>query len=336
VTQSARVGRRSQRLTQSEFERLISDALDRHNLSDIVRRHTKLKRRGARELVGLCPFHPERSPSFEVNDGKGTYHCWGCGAAGNALQFLQQKEGLSFRDAFEALSGDRFPVISEEDRAKRKAEDAEARASAIAEARALWNTTVPVMGTPAERYLRSRSIAAPLPPSIRFGRIPLSRDPETGSWREAMPALVGAITMAGELVAIQRIFLRDDGADKRWLKPRKSKFSLGRLLGGAMRLDHGIEGSEIIITEGPEDALTLMQEMPGRRVWAALGTDLMPSVEFPPEVDSIVIAGQNDQAGRAAVVRAGEALLSRGYAVRDTYPHPDFKDWNDQLRGIRQ
>lgn len=327
---------RQQRLGEADFQRLIYEALERHNLSEIVRRHTKLKRRGARELVGLCPFHQERSPSFEVNDGKGTYHCWGCGAAGNALQFLQRKEGLSFRDAFEALSGDRFPVISDDERAKRKAEGQAARAYAVAEARGLWNTTVPTIDTPAERYLLSRGITAAVPPSIRFGHVPLSRDADTGEWREAMPALVGAITMAGELVAIQRIFLRDDGADKRWLKPRKSKFSLGRLLGGAMRLDHGIEGSEIIITEGPEDALTLMQEMPGRRVWAALGTDLMPSVEFPPEVDSIVIAGQNDAAGRAAVERAGEALLSRGYAVRDTYPHPDFKDWNDQLRGIQQ
>jgi len=325
-----------QRLDEADFRRLIGDALGRHNLSDIVRRHTKLKRRGSRELVGLCPFHQERSPSFEVNDGKGTYHCWGCGAAGNALQFLQHKEGLSFHDAFEALSGDRFPAISEDERAQRRAEDEKARAAAVADARALWNTTVSPAGTPAESYLRSRGVTAALPPSIRFGRVPLSRDPDTGAWREPLPALVGAITIAGELVAIQRVFLRDDGSDKRWRKPRKSKFSLGRLLGGALRLDHGVNSSEVIITEGPEDALTLMQEMPGRRVWAALGTDLMPSIEFPPEVDSIVIAGQNDAAGRAAVERAGEALLSRGYAVRDTYPHPDFKDWNDQMRGIRQ
>lgn len=322
------------RLPDADFSRLIEAALDRHNLSDIIRRHVKLKPRG-RELVGLCPFHPEKSPSFEVNDAKGLYHCWGCGAAGDALRFLQVKEGMSFRDAYEALAGDRFPVISDEERIRRKEEDAAARAASIGEARALWNTTVPVAGTPAETYLREvRGIKAALPPSIRFGMVPLSRD-DDGNWRERMPAVVGAITMGAELVAIQRIYLRGDGRDKRWSKPKKSKFTLGRAKGGALRLDHGLAGSEVIITEGPEDGLTLAQEMPGRRVWVALGTDMMPSIQFPPDVDSILIAGQNDKAGRGAVQRAGEALMARGYSVQETYPDAAFKDWNDQLRGVR-
>lgn len=322
-----------QRLPDAEFNRLIDDALGRVNLSDVIRPYTALKPRG-RELVGLCPFHDERSPSFEVNDAKGTYHCFGCSKAGNALIFLMERAGMTFRDAFEALKGDKFPAVSEDERAKRKEEDAAQRAEAIADAKRLWNKTRPVQGTPGETYVRARGITASLPASIRFGHVPLSRD-DDGNWREPMPALVGAITMGADLVAIQRIFLRDDGTDKRWPKPRRSKFSLGRVKGGALRLDHGLSGTEIIITEGPEDGLTLMQEMPGRRVWVALGTDMMPSIEFPPDVDSILIAGQNDKAGRGAVERAGEALLSRGYSVRDTYPAPEFKDWNDQLRGIR-
>lgn len=323
------------RMSDADFRQLVDAALERHNLSDIIARHTKLKRRGPNELVGLCPFHTERSPSFEVNDGKGLYHCWGCGAAGDALRFLQQKDGLSFRDAYEALAGDRFPVISEEDRARRRAEDGISRAAALADARLFWNRTRLPAGTPAERYLRGRGIVADLPPSIRFGNVPLSKD-ETGAWRSPMPAVVAAITMAEQLVAIQRIFIRDDGTDKRFRKPKKSKFSLGRVKGGALRLDHGLTGSEVIITEGPEDGLTLMQEMAGRRVWVALGTDLMPAIEFPPDVDSIIIAGQNDNAGRAAVDAAGETLLERGFAVRSIYPDAAFKDWNDQLRGVRK
>lgn len=327
------ITRGKQRLPEAEFNRLMDEALGRANLSDVVRPYTALVPRG-REMVGLCPFHNERTPSFEVNDAKGTYHCWGCGAAGNALIFLMRKEGMRFHDAYAALKGDRFPAVSDEMRAQRKAEDAAARAAAIADAKSFWNRTQPVSGTPGETYLRARGITMPPPPSVRFGVVPLSRD-DDGNWREPMTALIGAITMREELVAIQRIFLRDDGTDKRWRKPRPSKFSLGRAKGGALRLDHGLSGSEVIITEGPEDGLTLMQEMPRRRVWVALGTDMMPSIEFPPDVDSILIAGQNDKAGRGAVQRAGEALLARGYSVRDTYPDPAFKDWNDQLRGIR-
>ncbi|ALJ14101.1 hypothetical protein ATM17_15195 [Sphingopyxis macrogoltabida] len=321
------------RLPEAEFNRRIDEALGRVNLSDVVRPYTALRPRG-RELVGLCPFHDERSPSFEVNDAKGTYHCFGCGEAGNALIFLMKKAGLTFGAAFEALSGDKFPTVSEEERARRKEEDAAQRAAAIADARMFWNRTRPYRNSVGETYVRARGITAELPASIRFGHVPLGRD-DDGNWREPMPALVGAITMGSDLVAIQRIFLRDDGSDKRWPKPRRSKFSLGRVKGGALRLDHGLTGSEIVITEGPEDGMTLMQEMPGRRVWVALGTDMMPAIEFPPDVDSILIAGQNDKAGRGAVERAGEALLARGYSVRETYPAPEFKDWNDQLRGIR-
>lgn len=317
-----------------EGRRLIEIAVGRHNLSDIIAPYTKLKRRGASEMVGLCPFHTERTPSFEVNDAKGTYHCFGCQKAGDALTFLRQKAGLTFSEAYEALTGDRFPVVSEEERALRKAEDEKARVEAIGLARAFWNNTRPIPGTPAATYAHARGITMPLPPSFRFGRLPLSRD-DNGEWRSPMPALVGAVTRGGELVAIQRIYLRDDGRDKRWQKPKRSKFTLGRASGGALRLDHDRRGSEIIITEGPEDGLTLAQQMPDRRVWVALGTDLMPAIEFPGEVDSIVIAGQNDSAGRAAVDRAGDALLERGYAVRAIFPDVAFKDWNDELRGVR-
>lgn len=323
------------RLPDAEFQRLIEEALGRHNLSDVIGQYTKLKRSGRSEMMGLCPFHQERTPSFGVNDAKGTYYCHGCGAAGNALIFLMTRGGLPFGEAYEALAGDRFPTVSEEERAQRREEDERERREAIDWARRFWNSTVPIAGTLAEIYLRSRGIVMPVPASFRFARVPLSRD-DAGNWRAPMPALIGAVSVGAELVAIQRIFLRDDGTDKRWRKPRRSKFSLGRPKGGALRLDHGIEGSEVIITEGPEDALSLAQELPGRRVWAALGTAMMPALAFPDDVDSIVIAGQNDAAGRAAVDAAGEALLERGFAVRTTYPRPEFKDWNDQLRGVRQ
>jgi DNA primase len=71
-------------------------------LVDIVAKHVKLTRR-AREWQGLCPFHKEKSPSFAVVEDKGFYHCFGCGAHGNAIDFIMQIEHLDFADALQRL-----------------------------------------------------------------------------------------------------------------------------------------------------------------------------------------------------------------------------------------
>lgn len=72
-------------------------------LADIVGRWVKLVRRG-REFIGLCPFHQEKSPSFNVVEDKGFYHCFGCGAHGNAIDFVMQVERLEFGEAIERVA----------------------------------------------------------------------------------------------------------------------------------------------------------------------------------------------------------------------------------------
>lgn len=322
------------RMQDVDFRRLCDEAKARHNLSDIIGRHTALKRRGTREMKGICPFHDEKSASFEVNDAKGTYYCHGCGAAGDHFTALKTLDGMRFRDAFEALAGDRFPTVDPADRARRAQEDAAARQLSINEARGFWVNAQPVLGTPAERYLRQqRGITSAIPVAFRFGMVPSGKD-EQGEWKRAYPALLAAVTIAGELVAIQRIFLADDGSDKRWGK--KSKLTLGRFRGGAIKVgNRQPDPIEIVVTEGPECALSIAQELPELEVWSTLGTSNMPVLYLPPTVKRVVIAGQNDKAGRAAVHQAAQALATRGLEIRTMWPHPAFKDWNDQLRGGR-
>lgn len=72
-------------------------------LSEIIGTRVKIMRRG-RLKVALCPFHSEKSPSFHIKDEQGTYHCFGCGAHGDALSFLQEIEGVSFMEALEKLA----------------------------------------------------------------------------------------------------------------------------------------------------------------------------------------------------------------------------------------
>lgn len=63
-----------------------------------------LKKHGAKDWKGLCPFHGDKeTPNFIVSPGKGLWHCMACGAAGNAIQFVQKHDGVSFRHAFELL-----------------------------------------------------------------------------------------------------------------------------------------------------------------------------------------------------------------------------------------
>jgi len=69
----------------------------------VVSEHLGLRRVG-RRWVGLCPFHAERTPSFSVNAEEGLYHCFGCGAGGDAIRFVQEVEHLPFADAVERLA----------------------------------------------------------------------------------------------------------------------------------------------------------------------------------------------------------------------------------------
>ena len=78
--------------------RFLDDLRTRLTLSDVVGKKVKLTRAG-REYKGCCPFHREKTPSFYVNDDKQFYHCFGCGAHGDAMRWLTDHEGLDFIDA---------------------------------------------------------------------------------------------------------------------------------------------------------------------------------------------------------------------------------------------
>ena len=81
----------------------LQDLLTRVDIVEVVGRHVQLKKNGA-NLSGLCPFHTEKSPSFTVSPSKQFYHCFGCGANGNAIGFLMEHTGAGFREAVEDLA----------------------------------------------------------------------------------------------------------------------------------------------------------------------------------------------------------------------------------------
>lgn len=81
----------------------IQELLSRVDVVDVVGRYVQLKKGGA-NLMGLCPFHGEKSPSFSVSPSKQFYHCFGCGKNGNAISFLMEHTGMSFVEAVHDLA----------------------------------------------------------------------------------------------------------------------------------------------------------------------------------------------------------------------------------------
>lgn len=318
------------------FRLAVDEAKQRHNISDVVRRRVKVTRAG-REYRSLCLFHAEKSPSMQLNDAKGTFHCFGCGASGDIVSLVMHAEALGFAEAIRWLGGAGLPAVDPADRLRAAQEEAAERAAAIRRAQDVWGRAVLTDGTPAAAYARSRGITMPLPPSFRFGMTPAWYDDDTGECGPNLPALLAGVAIEGEPfpVGLQRIFIKPDGSGK--LTMPKPKRSLGRIKGGAVPVSvrNPAAPHEVIVTEGPEDALSLAQELPGREIWACLGTALMIEARYPPRIRSIVIAGQNDKPGRAAVEKATTGLEERGFAVRTMWPADGFKDWNDQLRGVR-
>jgi DNA primase len=85
-------------------KQFIVDLIDRADVVEVVGRRVQLKKAG-KEYKACCPFHDEKTPSFTVSPDKGFYHCFGCGAHGNALDFLMQYDHMEFVEAVESLAG---------------------------------------------------------------------------------------------------------------------------------------------------------------------------------------------------------------------------------------
>ena len=92
----------------------IQELIARADVVEIVGRHVQLKKGGA-NFMGLCPFHGEKSPSFTVSPSKQFYHCFGCGAHGNAIGFLMEHAGMGFVEAVHDLAGQYGLQVPEDD-----------------------------------------------------------------------------------------------------------------------------------------------------------------------------------------------------------------------------
>src|SRR6476646_2997664 len=137
-------------------------------LSAVISPSVKLLRAG-REWKACCPFHNEKTPSFTVNDDKGFYHCFGCGAHGDAIRFLTDHRGMPFMDAVKELASKAgMEVPAPDPRAKEQAERTASLTDVMAEVAKWYSEQLNgIEGANAREYLKRRGIDGAI--AQRFG-----------------------------------------------------------------------------------------------------------------------------------------------------------------------
>lgn len=288
-----------------------------HPLPAVVGATVKLTQAG-REWKACCPLHNDRSPSFTIFDGGTRFHCFGCDAGGDVLDYVRQLHKVDLLEAAAMLTGDQLPVVVH------RPAPPEPERDTSGEARTIWRSAAPIADTPAAAYLHGRGIYTRLPESLRFAR--LKYPGRSG----LLPCMVAVVANAeNKLSGIQRTFVREDGSGKADVP--NAKLSLGRIRGGAVRLAPG--ATELTVCGGIEDGLTLQQEL-ARAVWCVTGEGNMASLVLPPGVRDVTIGADNDASGREHARRAAEAFTREGRTARLLRPLPGFKDFNSELQGI--
>lgn len=149
----------------------------RVSAADIIGRYVQLKKQG-RELVGLCPFHAERTSSFSVNPEKGLWHCYGCGEGGSIFTFLEKIEGLSFVQAAKKLADEVGIEVVIDGLKDEKAERRELLLELLERAALFYSELLlrsPIASS-AREYLAGRGISLESMQKFRLGWAPASGD----------------------------------------------------------------------------------------------------------------------------------------------------------------
>jgi len=151
----------------------IAEVRERAGIVEVISDYISLKKSGA-NYQGLCPFHGEKTPSFNVNPARGIFHCFGCGVGGNAVTFVMKMEGISFPEAVKLLAKrvgvvieERLPTPAE----KKRLDEKEQQLAIVAMAAEYYAGLLlkDQSGEPGRRYLAGRKIAGDILSPYRLG-----------------------------------------------------------------------------------------------------------------------------------------------------------------------
>ncbi|MEO9469126.1 DNA primase [Parasphingorhabdus sp.] len=313
----------------------LDELRSRTTLSTLIGRTVKVQKAG-REYKACCPFHNEKTPSFTINDEKGFYHCFGCGAHGDAIRWMTDQRGLGFMDAVKDLAAEaQMEVPAPDPRAAQRQEQRATLHDVMAAAQDWFVTQFNgIAGAQAREYLKNRGITEKTIREFGFGFAPNSR----GQLKEALSSQgVDRLVEAGLLIKVDdrdpydrfrgrlMIPIRDprgrviafggrilgDGEPKYLNSPDTPLFDKGRTL---YNLDKASPASRqtgrILVVEGYMDAIALAQAG-FEDVVAPLGTAL---TEHQIEriwkmVEAPILCFDGDNAGQKAAMRAAVRSL---------------------------
>ena len=325
----------------------IQELLSRVDVVEVVGRYVQLKKGGA-NLMGLCPFHGEKSPSFTVSPTKQFFHCFGCGKNGNALGFLMDHAGMTFIEAVKDLAQQTGMTVPEDDLSpqdKAKAAAQKQKQSTLSDmlekAANAYQQQLKV-APKAVAYLKGRGLSGQI--AKRFG---LGYSPE--GWRslasvfpdydDPLLAESGLVIVNEEdgkrydrfrdrvMFPIRNIKgecigfggrVMGDGTPKYLNSPETPVFHKGRELYGLFEARDSIHSSGyVLVTEGYMDVVALAQWGFPNAV-ATLGTACTPDhvQKLFRFTDSVVFGFDGDAAGRRAARKALDGALSYATDVR--------------------
>jgi DNA primase len=325
----------------------LDELRSRIGLADLVGRRVRLVRKG-REYGGLCPFHNEKTPSFYVVEDKGFFHCFGCGAHGDALGYVMRAENLDFIEAVERLAAEAGLQVPqqtplERERAQRQKTLLEAVAAAADfYEQQLWAPA----GARAREYLARRGLDEETLRRFRLGWAPDDRQALrralSGDFPEALLHEAGLVRVpenggtpydyfrarvifpigdrAGRVIAFGGRTMGangpNEGQPKYLNSPDTPVFEKGRVLYGwaLARANLGREGDAgghgVIVAEGYMDVIALHRAGFGGAV-APLGTALTEAQlhELWRLMPEPVLCFDGDSAGQRAALRALDRAL---------------------------
>ncbi|NNE43941.1 MAG: DNA primase [Gemmatimonadetes bacterium] len=327
-------------------EDVISEIRDRLNLVELIGGYVNLKRSG-RNHQGLCPFHQEKTPSFNVNEDRQIYHCFGCQVTGDCYKFLMEHDHLSFPEAVRTLAEQVGVDLSpyEGPGASRSAEDFDELYRAHKIAAMIYRTALKTdEGKAARAELARRGLkeevlerygvgASPdawdrvlnaakrdgiRPSSVERAGLAIRRDSGTGYYDRFRGRLMFPIETLGNKVVGFGGRILEDGEPKYLNSPETPIFQKRRMLYGFPQARDGLRAlREAILVEGYTDVLALSQAG-FTNVLASLGTAFTEDhAKFLARTtERVVVVFDGDDAGMKAAQTSIAPLLSAGLAVR--------------------
>ncbi|OED34658.1 DNA primase [PVC group bacterium (ex Bugula neritina AB1)] len=322
----------------------IQDILKKVDIVDIIGEYVQLKRVG-QNFKGLCPFHPEKTPSFSVNSSKQLYYCFGCSAGGDVVKFLMEYNHLSFLEVLEYLAKKVGLTISFDSEKSQRRKNEQERALDVLNSAMLYFHKMlchDSLGLKARDYLDSRNLTEETVNYFQIGFAPaggqglllaakkksvkdedlllggliLRKSDESFCDRFRSRLMIPIGDIQGRVVAFGARAIGSE-TPKYLNSPQTCIFNKRKILFGLDKAKKNIvQAKKVIVVEGYLDCIKMFQEGL-RNVVATLGTALTEdhASVLKRLVDHIIIMYDSDVSGQTATLRAIDIFLEQDFRV---------------------